>query len=412
MTHAEAFETLGLQAGANESEIRQAYRDLAQVWHPDRFQHSERLQAKASERFKAISLAYELIRESGWCSPPAKGETFFSDRTDPGPQAPEAEVGETENRDEESTDAAPEGSDSPQAEADHKQSSRPEKRQVQVAQIILAAVACCALVVALSSLRGTPDSTSRRPNTSQGATPNAPATSPDDAIESAQDATLAPVTPGEEGPAGSVRVLGRLGQALEPVSIFANADKNSPVYYQAKKFEYLVIQDFKFPQWRKVLLQNGKFGYVPSELVAALPYEVTMDRTSPRMGLSSRSAAASAVANQSLRYTGTPYKAGGNDLDRGVDSSGFVKLLFRQVGVDLPRTAAEQVKVGEPVTKLEDLEPGDRLYFWDAKSGNVGHTGIYVGNGYFSHASETKREVCQDYLGDKKWLETLVAARR
>lgn len=199
---------------------------------------------------------------------------------------------------------------------------------------------------------------------------------------------------------------------LELVPIFANPDKNSQVVYRAKKSEYLVVQDFKFPQWRKVLLQNGKFGYVPSDLVAKLPYEVTMDAGSLGEGLASRAAAGSAVANQSLRYLGTPYKSGGNSLENGIDGAGFVKQLFGQIGIDLPRNAAEQVTVGTPITKLEDLQPGDRLYFWDAKEGKVGHAGIYLGNGYFSHASESKREVCREYLGEKKWLAILVAARR
>ncbi|MCO5296291.1 MAG: C40 family peptidase [Fimbriimonadaceae bacterium] len=209
-----------------------------------------------------------------------------------------------------------------------------------------------------------------------------------------------------------VRVLGKLGQALEATPIYSNADKGARVYYRAKQYEYLVVQDFKFPQWRKVLLQNGKFGYVPSDLVAELPYEVTLDASTRGAALSSRAGAGSTVASQSLRYMGTPYKWGGNNLQNGIDCSGFVKQLFGQIGVDLPRTAAEQVNYGKPITKLEDLQAGDRLYFWDAKRGKVGHTGIYLGNGYFSHASSGKGQVSTDYLGAAKWLKILVAARR
>lgn len=209
-----------------------------------------------------------------------------------------------------------------------------------------------------------------------------------------------------------VRVLGKLGQALEPTPIYSNADKGARVYARVQQYEYLVVQDFKYPEWRKVLLQNGRFGYVPSDRVAELPYEVTMDAGSRGAALSSRSGAGSAIANQSLRYIGTPYKWGGNNLQNGIDCSGFVKQLFGQIGVDLPRTAAEQVKVGKPITQLEDLQAGDRLYFWDAKRGKVGHTGIYLGNGFFSHASSGKGQVGTDYLGDQKWLKMLVAARR
>ena len=207
-----------------------------------------------------------------------------------------------------------------------------------------------------------------------------------------------------------LRVLGNLGQALEATPIYSNTNTRARVYYRAKAFEYLVVQDFKVPEWRKVLLQNGTFGYVQSEKVAELPYEVTQGTAQRPAGLASRSR--STIANQSLRYLGTPYKWGGNNLQGGVDCSGFVKQLFGQVGLALPRTAAEQVKYGTPVTNLENLLSGDRLYFWDAKRGKIGHTGIYLGNGFFTHASSGRGKVATDYLGQQKWLKILVAARR
>lgn len=212
-----------------------------------------------------------------------------------------------------------------------------------------------------------------------------------------------------------VKVLGKLGQALEHTPIYSNTDTKSRVYYRVKEFEYLVVQDFKFPEWRKVLLQNGRFGYVRSEKVAALPYEVTVDSSASRPASQSSRAGGNwreGIAQSSLNFVGTPYKWGGNDLRGGIDCSGFVKQLFGSVGAQLPRTAAEQVKVGEPISRLEELQAGDRLYFWDAKRGKIGHTGIYMGNGYFTHASSGKGQVSTDFLGQDKWLKILVAARR
>lgn len=58
------FSLLELRPGASREEIRKAYFDLAQVWHPDRFAHNPRLREKAEERFKVISHAYhELVAE-------------------------------------------------------------------------------------------------------------------------------------------------------------------------------------------------------------------------------------------------------------------------------------------------------------------------------------------------------------
>ncbi|MBI3720982.1 MAG: C40 family peptidase, partial [Fimbriimonas ginsengisoli] len=131
-----------------------------------------------------------------------------------------------------------------------------------------------------------------------------------------------------------------------------------------------------------------------------------------RPGPSVASRNGSALAQYSLNFVGAPYQWGGNSTMTGIDCSGFVKQIYGAIGVSLPRTAAEQVSVGQPILRLEDLQSGDRLYFWDSRRGKVGHTGIYLGNGYFVHSSSGKGGVSTDYLGAKKWLKLLVAARR
>lgn len=56
------LDALGLEPGASAEEIRQAFRDLAQVWHPDRFTHDQRLHRIAEERLKGITEAYNRLR--------------------------------------------------------------------------------------------------------------------------------------------------------------------------------------------------------------------------------------------------------------------------------------------------------------------------------------------------------------
>jgi len=58
----QCIEILGLKPGASQEELNQAYRDLANVWHPDRFVGNPRLQKKAEEKFKEINAAYEYIK--------------------------------------------------------------------------------------------------------------------------------------------------------------------------------------------------------------------------------------------------------------------------------------------------------------------------------------------------------------
>ncbi len=59
------FEVLELNPGASLDEIKQAYRDLAQIWHPDRYSHNPRLRSKAEERFKNINEAYQKLSSEG-----------------------------------------------------------------------------------------------------------------------------------------------------------------------------------------------------------------------------------------------------------------------------------------------------------------------------------------------------------
>jgi hypothetical protein len=72
------YELLGVTPGASAGELKQAYHDLAKVWHPDRFSHDPRLQQKAQEKLKEINEAYEqlttgrAVRPKRAPSPPAQ----------------------------------------------------------------------------------------------------------------------------------------------------------------------------------------------------------------------------------------------------------------------------------------------------------------------------------------------------
>lgn len=55
------YEVLGVAPDTSGQELKGAYRDLAKVWHPDRFSHDPRLQQKAQEKLKEINEAYERL---------------------------------------------------------------------------------------------------------------------------------------------------------------------------------------------------------------------------------------------------------------------------------------------------------------------------------------------------------------
>lgn len=78
-----AYHTLELPPGSGFEEIRNAYRDLAQVWHPDRYESSAaRLRDRANEKFKQITAAYSLLKE--YCE--KHGTPTFSAAPQPRPQ--------------------------------------------------------------------------------------------------------------------------------------------------------------------------------------------------------------------------------------------------------------------------------------------------------------------------------------
>lgn len=84
------LELLGLKPGASAQEIKAAYRDLAKVWHPDRFAHDPRLQQKAQNKLKEINEAYEALTTASFNrstrARPAPDESNTEHASPPRPQ--------------------------------------------------------------------------------------------------------------------------------------------------------------------------------------------------------------------------------------------------------------------------------------------------------------------------------------
>jgi curved DNA-binding protein CbpA len=78
---------LDLQPGFTLEDLKQAYKDLAQVWHPDRFSHNPRLQQKAEDKLKQINAAYaqleQFIKQRQAAQAVASASTAASARTAP-----------------------------------------------------------------------------------------------------------------------------------------------------------------------------------------------------------------------------------------------------------------------------------------------------------------------------------------
>jgi len=58
----QSFEILELDRGASTDEIKQSYKDIVTVWHPDRFSNNPRLKQKAEEKLKEVNVAYDTLK--------------------------------------------------------------------------------------------------------------------------------------------------------------------------------------------------------------------------------------------------------------------------------------------------------------------------------------------------------------
>lgn len=115
------------------------------------------------------------------------------------------------------------------------------------------------------------------------------------------------------------------------------------------------------------------------------------------------------IAGLAETLIGSPYRFGGAD-PAGFDCSGLVFFVYHELGIGVPRTAAEQSLTATPVDP-DDLEPGDVVFFRDSGP-EATHVGVYVGAHRFVHAPKTGRPVTYASLQDDYFRATFLGAGR
>ncbi len=115
------------------------------------------------------------------------------------------------------------------------------------------------------------------------------------------------------------------------------------------------------------------------------------------------------IAMRAISQLGKPYVWGGADLT-GFDCSGLVRFIYDQVGIPVPRTAAEQFSAAQPI-ELTGLKPGDLLFF-RTQGRRISHVAIYTGEGRFIHAPRTGSLVEFRTLDDEYYRPRLAGAGR
>lgn len=140
---------------------------------------------------------------------------------------------------------------------------------------------------------------------------------------------------------------------------------------------------------------NGLKGYISADYV--------------KLGTSN--ALADQIVATAKEYLGTPYVWGGTS-PKGFDCSGFVYYVYQQYGYQLQRRASLQYAYNGVSVSKSQLQPGDLVFFSDSVD-PIGHVGMYIGDGYFIHASSGKGCVCVTALeGSSYYINHYTGAKR
>jgi len=132
----------------------------------------------------------------------------------------------------------------------------------------------------------------------------------------------------------------------------------------------------------EVLYPDGRTGYLERSMAEPLAGWLQNTRATP-----------SSIVATAKRFMGVPYLWGGTSA-KGMDCSGFTKTVYFLNGIQLPRDASQQARVGTPV-EIDDtftgVQPGDLLFFGfranEKHRERVTHVGISLGGARFIHSS-------------------------
>jgi cell wall-associated NlpC family hydrolase len=183
--------------------------------------------------------------------------------------------------------------------------------------------------------------------------------------------------------------------------------------------------------WVQVRSPKGTVGWVAVDLVTvpvatneipvvtdvpALPKveaKPVVEAGPPAAAVSAPSAAAShEAAGIALQFVGTRYVYGGAS-PRGFDCSGLTQYVYRQLGVSLPHKASLQfsTRYGQRVS-MNDLAPGDLVFFKNTAGRGITHVSLYVGNGMMVSANTPRTGVQYVSIYSRYWQSHYAGAIR
>lgn len=172
--------------------------------------------------------------------------------------------------------------------------------------------------------------------------------------------------------------------------------------------------------WYKVRLADGTLGYANADYVSRTP--ISKDTAVAAAGSVINSASKSAPTDSTLslgeriaatakNYMGVPYVYGAAGPD-SFDCSGFVMYVMDKNGMSVPHQSGSLYQMGFEVA-MDELIAGDLVFFNSAKTSDVAHVGIYIGENRFIHASSgSAHAVTVSALSEDYYSAHYVGAKR
>lgn len=161
--------------------------------------------------------------------------------------------------------------------------------------------------------------------------------------------------------------------------------------------------------WYKVVLDNGKTGYMASWLLDTRAQRRVRQGEEPAAP-PAPSGFGQAVVATAKQYLGSRYVRGGASPS-GFDCSGFVHYVLGQHGVNVSRSSRAQFLQGTPVSRGE-LQIGDVVFFRNTYRSGISHVGLYIGGNQFIHASNSRSDVKISSLDSSYYASRYAGARR
>ena len=112
-------------------------------------------------------------------------------------------------------------------------------------------------------------------------------------------------------------------------------------------------------------------------------------------------------------YLGKPY-VWAEEGPHAFDCSGLTYNIYGKMGIEIPRTASEQAKMGKRVA-FDNLHYEDLIFFGKNHRPNsrINHVGIYLGDGWFAHASSKDRKVIVSHFEkEPRYVKRMQLCRR